>query len=68
MIKEAFNVQRVQQNLDAIAELHKKNPNLEILKHYTGWGGLREAVYTPDVYRVLKKSLSEQAIISIKKP
>lgn len=67
MTKDAYNVQRVQQNLQALVELKAKNPNLELLKQYTGWGGLRSAIFTPDVYRLLKKILSEEAITSIKK-
>lgn len=37
MTKEAFNVQRVQRNLEAINELQGKTPNPEILKQYTDW-------------------------------
>ena len=67
MIKEQYNVQRVQQNLLALTELKTKNPNQEVLKQYTGWGGLRSAIFTPEVYRVLKKNISNEAIASIKK-
>lgn len=67
MTKDAFNVQRVQQNLQALAELKAKKPNPEVLKRYTGWGGLRSAIFTPDIYRVLKKNLSDETITSIKK-
>ncbi|MBA2710086.1 MAG: SAM-dependent DNA methyltransferase [Tatlockia sp.] len=62
-----FNVQRVEHNLQALAELKSKNPNPEILKQYSGWGGLRNAIFTPDVYRVLKRHVSDEAISSIKK-
>ncbi|MBY0281065.1 MAG: Eco57I restriction-modification methylase domain-containing protein [Alphaproteobacteria bacterium] len=67
MSTEMFNVQRVQKNLEALAELKEKSPNPKKLKQYTGWGGLRNAIFTPDVYRILKKHCSESEIASIKK-
>jgi hypothetical protein len=66
-MREPYNVQRVQQNLMALAELNTKTPTPEVLKQYTGWGGLRHAIFTPEVYRSLKKNLSDEAIASIKK-
>lgn len=66
MTTEVFNIQRVQQNLAVLAELETKNPRPDILKKYTGWGGLRNAIFTPDIYCNLKRHLSEKAITSIK--
>lgn len=64
---ENYNYQRVQKNIQALAELKSKKPNPELLKQYTGWGGLRNAIFTPDIYKVLKRYVSNEALISIKK-
>lgn len=64
---ENFNHQRVQKNLQALAELKSKKPNPAVLKQYTGWGGLRNAIFTPNVYKELKGYVSNQDLISIKK-
>lgn len=66
MSRESFNIERVQANLQAIIELRKSQPDLAILKKYTGWGGLRNAIYNPDVYRVLKKHCTVGEIASMK--
>ena len=66
-MSNVFNVDRVQRNLHALTELRKETPNPEILKRYTGWGGMRSAIFTPDVYRSLKQACSDSEIISIKK-
>ncbi|KTC94890.1 Eco57I restriction-modification methylase domain-containing protein [Legionella feeleii] len=67
MSDNVFNVQRVAHNLEVLAELKSASPNPDVLKRYTGWGGLRNAVYTSNVYRVLKQHCSESEIASIKK-
>ena len=61
-----YNVLRVSQNLKALGALKSNQPKAEILKTYTGWGGLREAIYTPEVYRELKKLLTANEIASLK--
>jgi len=61
-----YNVLRVSQNLKALGALKSKQPEADILKNYTGWGGLREAIYTPEVYRELKKLLTANEIASLK--
>ena len=38
-----------------------------ILNEYTGWGGLRSAIYNPSVYKQLKCYLSDDEINQIKK-
>ena len=57
---------RVENNINAINSLLSNHPNLEMLKYYTGWGGLKEAIYTPAIYKRLKAVLSEGEIKSIK--
>ena len=42
-----FNLERSTQNLQVLASFKNNKATPELLKHYTGWGGLREAVYTP---------------------
>lgn len=64
---ESYNIQRVQKNIKALSELKSKNPNPELLKQYTGWGGLRNALFTPEIYKMLKRYVSNEGIISIKK-
>jgi adenine-specific DNA methylase len=38
----------------------------DLLKSYSGWGGLREAVYTPSVYKEMKKILTQDEITTLK--
>jgi len=65
MEKEVIIKERVAKNLQVLKLLAKDDINIsekektEILKGYTGWGGLREAIYTPSVYRQLKACLSD---------
>ena len=66
-MSNVLNTSRIQRNLHALAELRKKTPNPEILKRYTGWGGMRTAIFTPDIYRSLKQVCSDSEITSIKK-
>jgi hypothetical protein len=59
---------RVEQNIEVLKTLAKKeNVTPETLKNYSGWGGLRDAVYNPDIYKELKSHLSEDEIDSIKR-
>lgn len=72
MEKEVIIKERVAKNLQVLKLLAKDDINIsqkektEILKGYTGWGGLREAIYTPSVYRQLKACLSDEEIKSVK--
>ena len=50
-------------NDSTISEEQKR----EILNTYSGWGGLRAAIFTPSVYRQLKYYLSDDEISSVKK-
>lgn len=61
-----FSMTRVENNLNAMRTLQSNTPCLNDLKGYSGWGGLREAIYTPSIYRKLKSVLSEAEIVSIK--
>lgn len=66
-MQQKYNSARVARNLKVIAELKSNNPKACTLKQYTGWGGLREAIYTPEIYRQLKQLLTQDEITSIKK-
>lgn len=63
---------RVEQNLRVLKLLKDNDVNISaktrrlILNEYTGWGGLRDAIYDPYVYKQLKSYLSERKISSIK--
>lgn len=61
-----FNRKRVALNLSALTELSKTSPERSILESYTGWGGLREAIYHRETYRQLKQYLSDEDINAIK--
>ena len=60
-------MKRYQQNLQVLAQLKNNHCSEELLKSYTGWGGLREATYTPEIYREIKKCLTPDEILSLKK-
>lgn len=70
-ISNAMN-QRVEQNLRVLKLLKDNDVNMSaetrrsILNEYTGWGGLRDAIYDPCVYKQLKSYLSDYKIASIK--
>ena len=72
MTKEEIMKERVEKNLKVLQLLHCNNTNISdaekrsILNEYTGWGGLRDAIYTPSIYKELKKYLSDAKIASIK--
>lgn len=56
---------RVSNNLKALRALRDgQTPN--DLMAYTGWGGLRQAIYTPAVFKELKGLIGEQAVASLK--
>ncbi|WPY01908.1 hypothetical protein Trichorick_01832 (plasmid) [Candidatus Trichorickettsia mobilis] len=62
--------ERVKQNLKALEALTNNNKTRispDALKNYTGWGSLRDAIFTPSIYRELKKHLNDDEISSIKK-
>ena len=69
--KEAKN-ERVEKNLKVLKLLSNNYPSISeeqkrvILNEYNGWGGLREAIFTPSVYRQLKCYLTDDEINSIK--
>ena len=69
--KEVKN-ERVERNLRVLKLLSNNDPSISeeqkrvILNEYNGWGGLREAIFTPSVYRQLKYYLSDDEINSIK--
>ena len=61
-----FNIERVLRNLNALRALQSNHPNPDILRGYSGWGGLREAIFCPDVYRELKRLVGNDGVDSIK--
>lgn len=60
------NLTRFEQNLEILTHLKSGAINQNILKRYTGWGGLREAIYDPDIYKKLKSILTAEEILSLK--
>lgn len=72
MKKEEMIKERVEKNLQVLQLLANnelnmsKEEKIKILNQYTGWGGLRAAIYNPSVYKELKKYLSDAKITSIK--
>jgi type I restriction-modification system DNA methylase subunit len=54
-------------NLHILSAFKNNTAPLSLLKQYTGWGGLRKAIYTPAVYHELRKSLTGEEITSLKK-
>ena len=65
--------QRVEKNLKVLKLLKENDINISleekrsILDEYTGWGGLRDAIYTPSIYKQLKSYLSDDRINDLKK-
>lgn len=49
-----INEHRTNQNLEIISAFKNKTATQNLLKNYTGWGGLRKAIYTPGIYKELK--------------
>ena len=72
MSKKQIQNERVESNLRVLKLLSNNDPSIneeqkrEVLNTYTGWGGLRDAIYTPHIYKELKHSLSDAKIESIK--
>src|SRR5690349_20236409 len=62
-----MSIQRYEQNIEVLKQLKYGTVSTDLLKSYTGWGGLREAVYTPKIYFQLKKFMSSEEILSLKK-
>lgn len=64
---------RVENNLRVLKLLSNNDSSIneqqkrEILNTYSGWGGLREAIFTPSIYRQLKCYLTDDEISSVKK-
>jgi hypothetical protein len=72
MTKEEIMKERVEKNLKVLKLLKNNDATISaeekraILNEYTGWGGLRDAIYTPSIYKELKKYLSPNiSIINI---
>ncbi len=70
-MKKTLN-ERVEKNLNVLKLLAggydavSKEEKLSILNEYTGWGGLREAIFNPSIYRELKCYLSNEKINTLK--
>ena len=62
-----FDETRVSNNIEIIRKI-KNNEVLTALdaKTYSGWGGMRDAIFTPSIYKQLKELLSDEEIGSIK--
>ncbi len=60
-------MQRELANLETIKALAHGNIDREALKQYSGWGGLRKTIYEPSFYLQMKKYLSDDEILTIKK-
>jgi type I restriction-modification system DNA methylase subunit len=58
---------RYEQNLAVLSQFKSGKFDPEVLKNYSGWGGLKEAIYTPAIYGKLRRILSDDEIKSIKK-
>jgi len=65
--------ERVEKNLKALKLLQENDANISdaekrmILNGYSGWGGLRNAIYTPSIYKELKRYLNDDEISQVKK-
>ncbi len=72
MSKKQIQNDRVEKNLQVLKLLSSNNSDVsaeqkkEIVNTYSGWGGLREAIYTPSIYRQLKYYLTDNEINSLK--
>ena len=72
MTKEEVAKRRIENNIKILKLLESGNCHTSseekklILNDYSGWGGLRDAIYTPAIYKELKSFLSEAKIQSIK--
>lgn len=63
--------ERIKKNIEVLAALanssNKSEVSQELLNQYSGFGGLREAIFTPHVYKELKRYLTDDEINSVKK-
>jgi type I restriction-modification system DNA methylase subunit len=63
--------ERIKKNIEVLAALannsNKSEVSQELLNQYSGWGGLKEAIYNPSVYTELKRYLNEEEINSVRK-
>lgn len=59
------NSARYLNNIEVLKSL-KNNPKPELLKSYSGWGGLRKEIYTPAIYKQLLQVLTRDEIASLK--
>ena len=64
--------ERLEKNFKVLAAIAADQNNvtnicLELLNQYSGFGGLREAIFTPSIYKELKQYLNDDEINSIKK-
>ena len=73
MSKQKIINERVERNLRVLKLLSNNDSSINeeqkkaILNEYSGWGGLKEAIFTPSVYRRLKYYLTDDEISSVKK-
>ncbi|MFN7098113.1 MAG: Eco57I restriction-modification methylase domain-containing protein, partial [Gammaproteobacteria bacterium] len=61
-----YNLARATSNIAALAELRSDLPDVAKLQQYSGWGGLRDAIYQPVIYKQLKSLVSDTDIKAIK--
>ena len=72
MLQNKIFHERVEKNIKALKLLSNNDFSInaqqkrEILNDYSGWGGLREAIFTPSIYRQLKYFLTDNEINSLK--
>ncbi|MCE3238748.1 MAG: hypothetical protein K0R24_1729 [Gammaproteobacteria bacterium] len=61
-----INQARHTKNLFIIDQLKKGSVTPDLLKQYSGWGGLQAIIAQPDVYKTLREILNEDEIKSLK--
>ena len=61
------NTQRYVTNLDIIAQFKKGTVTNELLKGFSGWGGLKKAIEQPEIYNYMNTLLTHEEISSLKK-
>ena len=72
MVKKQIINERVERNLRVLKLLSNNDPSINedqkrvMLNEYSGWGGLREAIFTPSIYRQLKCYLTDDEINALK--
>jgi len=70
MLKKQIQNDRIEKNLKVLKLLSNNDPSIneeqkrEVINGYTGWGGLREAIFTPCVYRQLKRYLTNEGFFA----